>query len=121
MTTIALTLNLPESFAKALAAKHADGLEAAAAVALKAYVTGGRPQINKERDADIVRLILDGKRRADIARDFNLSIVRINQIAAEHNVTTQRPSFQDRQKSDEKRKVNEELKQRIMRDWSDDE
>ena len=120
MTTITLTLNLPESFAKALAAKHSDGLEAAAAFALKAYVTGGRPQINKERDAAIVRLILDGKRRADIAREFTLSIVRINQIAAEHNVTTQRPSIQARKQTDEKRRLNAEVTQRLMREWSDE-
>jgi DNA-binding NarL/FixJ family response regulator len=88
--TTPLTLNLPDSFAQALAAKHPSGLEAAAAVALKAYVTGGRPIINKERDVNIVRLILDGQRRADIAREFNLSIVRINQIAAEHNLTIPR-------------------------------
>lgn len=86
MTT--LVLELPEAFAKALSAKHPDGLEAAAAFALKAYVTGGRPQINKERDANIVRLILDGKRRADIAKEFGISLVRVNQIAAEHGGLT---------------------------------
>jgi transposase len=95
MTT--LVLELPDAFAKALSAKHPGGLEAAAAVALKAYLTGGRPVINKDRDAAIVRLILDGKRRADIAKEFDLSIVRINQIAAEHSLTQQRPSFQQRQ------------------------
>lgn len=121
MTTITLTLNLPEPFAKALAAKHTDGLEAAAAIALRAYVTGGRPQINKDRDAAIVRLILDGKRRADIAREFSLSVVRINQIAAEHNVTTQRSSFQERKQAADKRKVDEEVKQKLLRQWADDE
>jgi len=90
MTTITLTLQLPEQFAKVLASRHPSGLEAAAAVALKAYVTGGRPVINKERDVGIIRLILDGKRRADIAREYNLSVVRINQIAAEHNLTIPR-------------------------------
>lgn len=81
MTT--LVLELPDTFAKALADKHPGGLEAAAAVALKAYVTGGRPQINKERDAVIVERIKAGVRRADIAKEFSISLVRVNQIAAE--------------------------------------
>ena len=120
MTTITLTLQLPEQFANALAAKHPSGLEAAAAVALKAYVTGGRPIINKDRDAAIVRLILDGKRRADIAKEFDLSIVRINQIAAENQVTTQRPSFQDRQRKKQLAAEQEVVRQRLLREWSDD-
>lgn len=91
MTTITLTLELPEQFAKVLASKHPRGLEAAAAVALKGYVTGGRPVVNTERDKEIIRLILDGKRRADIAREYKLSTIRINQIAAEHNLTNPRP------------------------------
>ena len=82
MTT--LYLELPEAFAKALAKRHPAGLEAAAAVALKAFLKGGRPRINTERDAQIMRLILDGQRRADIAKEYNISIVRINQIAAEN-------------------------------------
>jgi len=81
MTT--LVLKLPDAFAKALAAKHSGGLEAAAAVALKAYLTGGRPVINKERDAAIVEQIKSGARRADIAKEFSISLVRVNQIAAE--------------------------------------
>jgi DNA-binding NarL/FixJ family response regulator len=86
MTT--LHLELPEAFAQALARRHPDGLEAAAAVALKAFLKGGRPRINAERDAQIMRLILDGKRRADIAREYNISIVRINQIAAANKGAT---------------------------------
>jgi len=86
MATITLTLNIPEAFAQALAAKHPAGLEAAAAVALKAYVKGGRPVINTDRDAEIARLILDGVRRADIASAHKLSLVRINQIAAERGI-----------------------------------
>jgi len=81
---ITLVLELPEAFAKALAAKHPGGLDAAAAVALKAYVTGGRPQINKERDTAIIERIKSGARRADIAKEFEISLVRVNQIAAEH-------------------------------------
>jgi hypothetical protein len=120
MTTITLTLELPEAFAKALAAKHPSGLEAAAAVALKAYLTGGRPIINKDRDAEIVRLILDGKRRADIAREYNLSIVRVNQIAAEHDVTTKRPSFQARKNAKATSTAAAELKERLLREWAED-
>lgn len=87
MTT--LVLELPDTFAKALADKHPGGLEAAAAVALKAYVTGGRPQINKERDAAIVERIKSGARRADVAKEFSISLVRVNQIAAEHGDLSQ--------------------------------
>jgi len=114
MTTVTLTLKLPEQFAKVLASKHPQGLEAAAAVALKGYVTGGRPVKNTERDAAIVRLILDGKRRADIAREYNLSIVRVNQIAAEHNVT--RPREVKVKLATER----EAIKQKLLRDWADD-
>jgi hypothetical protein len=111
--TTTLTLNLPDSFAQALAERHPSGLEAAAAVALKAYLTGGRPIINKARDAEIVRLILDGKRRADIARDFNLSIVRVNQLAAEHNATkprTRAPKLTPEQQA---------AKQKLLQEWAD--
>jgi DNA-binding NarL/FixJ family response regulator len=113
MTTVTLTLELPEQFAKVLASKHPQGLEAAAAVALKGYVTGGRPVKNTDRDAAIVRLILDGKRRADIAREYSLSIVRVNQIAAEHNVVKPRNTAP---------KLNAEreaAKQKLLRDWAD--
>jgi DNA-binding NarL/FixJ family response regulator len=86
MTT--LHLELPEAFAQALAKRHPEGLEAAAAVALKAFLKGGRPRINEARDDQIMRLILDGQRRADIAREYNISIVRINQIAAANKGAT---------------------------------
>jgi len=118
--TTTLTLNLPDAFAQALAAKHPSGLEAAAAVALKAYLTGGRPIINKERDASIVHLILDGQRRADIAKEFNLSIVRINQIAAEHNATIPRPSLQARHAKAKLGADQEAAKQKLLRDWADE-
>jgi hypothetical protein len=118
MTTVTLTLDLPEQFAKALAAKHPSGLEAAAAVALRAYLTGGRPIVNKDRDAAIVRLILDGKRRADIAKEFDLSIVRINQIAAENNVTTPRESMHSRAIKAKLSAEQEAAKQKLLREWS---
>jgi hypothetical protein len=114
MTTVTLTLQLPEQFAKVLASKHPQGLEAAAAVALKGYVTGGRPVKNTDRDAAIIRLILDGQRRADIAREHNLSLVRINQIAAEHNVTKPRPS------TPKLTSEREAIKQKLLRDWADE-
>lgn len=48
--------------------------------------TVGRPRINQERDAKLYARIKAGFTQAQVAAEFNLSIVRVGQIAARHRL-----------------------------------
>lgn len=48
--------------------------------------TVGRPRINQERDAKLYARIKSGVTQAQVAAEFNLSIVRVGQIAARHRL-----------------------------------
>lgn len=77
-----LVLEIPIAVYDELAAKHPRGAEAAAAVAIKTYLTAGRPVKNAQRDALIYSRSLQKVRQADIAKEFGLSLIRVQQIIA---------------------------------------
>jgi Mor family transcriptional regulator len=80
--TARLIIELPIALYDALAAKNPKGAEAAAVVALKTYLISGRPVKNAERDAKIFERSRQGVRQNAIAREFGLSLIRIQQIIA---------------------------------------
>jgi hypothetical protein len=76
--------------------------------------------VNSERDNAIVAHLKDGKRYADVAFTFGLSITRVSQLAAMNGITNNRPSQIERQKKVAQIKLNEEATQRLMQEWSDE-
>jgi hypothetical protein len=80
--TTKLALDLPDSFAKALADKHPSGdLHEAAAHALTAYLDPTR--LHKERNEAIRAAVMGGQSRSNVAKKFNLSLIRVHQIMAQ--------------------------------------
>jgi hypothetical protein len=80
--TTKLALDLPDDFARALAAKHpSNDLHEAAAHALQSYLD---PKIlNDPRDQAIRDAVKGGLSRGAVAKKFNLSLIRVHQIMAE--------------------------------------
>jgi DNA-directed RNA polymerase specialized sigma subunit len=83
-----LSLDLPDTFADALANSHeSKDLHMAAAAALMAWVKRTpytKPDLTK-RDAEIVERVLQKhETRANVAKAYNLSEIRIHQIIAKH-------------------------------------
>lgn len=93
--TARLIIELPIAVYDALAAKHSKGAEAAAVVALKTYLVSGRPVKNAERDALIYERSLQKVRQADIAKEFNLSLIRVQQIIANEHAKRRNAWQQD--------------------------
>jgi len=79
--TTKLALDLPDSFAQALADKHPSGdLHEAAAHALQSYLN---PDILHEpRDQAIRTAVLAGTPRPEVAKRWGLSLIRVHQIMA---------------------------------------
>ena len=81
--TTKLALDLPDSFAQALAAKHPSGdLHEAAAHALLSYLDPKK--LHEQRNADIRAAVQGGESRSNVAKKFNLSLIRVHQIMAEN-------------------------------------
>jgi hypothetical protein len=79
--TIKLALDLPDSLAQALAAKHPSGdLHEAAAHALIAYLSP--KELRAPRDKAIVNEVLSGATRPAVAKKYGLSLIRVHQIMA---------------------------------------
>jgi hypothetical protein len=79
--TTKLSLDLPDSLAQALAAKHPSGdLHEAAAHALLSYLDP--KHLHAQRNADIRAAVQGGQSRGAVAKKFNLSLIRIHQIMA---------------------------------------
>jgi hypothetical protein len=79
--TTKLSLDLPDSLAQALAAKHPSGdLHEAAAHALLSYLDP--KHLHAQRNADIRAAVQGGMSRGAVAKKFNLSLIRIHQIMA---------------------------------------
>jgi len=79
--TTKLALDLPDSFAQALADKHHSGdLHEAAAHALTIYLHPERAYT--ERNQAIHAAVNSGIPRGQVAKNFNLSLIRIHQIMA---------------------------------------
>jgi DNA-directed RNA polymerase specialized sigma subunit len=85
-----LSLELPDSFADALTNSHeSKDLHMAAAAALMAWVKPARPAYAKpdlaKRDAEIAERVLQKhETRANVARAYQLSEIRVHQIIAKH-------------------------------------
>ena len=85
-----LTIEIPDHIYVLLNASHPNGATAAAALAIKRHLTAkvstqpGRPKgTNADRDAAITDKALAGTRHASLANEYNLSIIRIQQIVAQ--------------------------------------
>jgi len=79
--TTKLSLDLPDSLAQALAAKHPSGdLHEAAAHALLSYLDP--KHLQAERNLAIRAAVQGGQSRGAVAKRFNLSLIRIHQIMA---------------------------------------
>jgi DNA-binding NarL/FixJ family response regulator len=79
--TTKLALDLPDSLAQALADKHPSGdLHEAAAHALTIYLHPERAYT--ERNQAIHAAVNSGIPRGQVAKNFNLSLIRIHQIMA---------------------------------------
>ena len=80
--TTRLALDLPDALAKALADKHPSGdLHEAAAHALLSYLDP--TQLHKERNEAIRAAVRGGQSRSNVAKRFNLSLIRVHQIMAD--------------------------------------
>jgi Mor family transcriptional regulator len=79
-----LTLTLPAEVYDLLAQAHPRGAEAAAMQALKQYLTAPKPKArdNAARDAEIADKFVAGTRQVQLAKDYDLSYIRIQQIVA---------------------------------------
>jgi hypothetical protein len=81
--TTKLALDLPDSFAQALAAKHPSGdLHEAAAHALLSYLDP--KHLHVERNEAIRAAVQGGLSRGAVAKKFNLSLIRVHQLMAKH-------------------------------------
>ena len=79
--TTKLSLDLPDAFAEALAAKHhSHDLHEAAAHALLSYLDPRK--LHAERNQAIQDAVAGGMSRSAVAKRFNLSLIRIHQIMA---------------------------------------
>jgi hypothetical protein len=79
--TTKLALDLPDSLAQALAAKHPSGdLHEAAAHALLSYIDP--KHLHKQRNIDIRNAVNSGTPRSQVAKNYGLSLIRIHQIMA---------------------------------------
>jgi hypothetical protein len=79
--TTKLSLDLPDAFAKALADKHHSGdLHEAAAHALTIYLHPERAFT--DRNKAIRDAVNSGIPRGQVAKNFNLSLIRVHQIMA---------------------------------------
>ena len=80
--TTKLALDLPDAFAQALADKHPSGdLHEAAAHALQCYLDPQHAYV--QRNADIRAAVMGGLSRSQVAKQFNLSLIRVHQIMAQ--------------------------------------
>jgi hypothetical protein len=94
--TTKLALDLPDSFAQALANSHPSGdLHEAAAYVLTEYLKEGsiigrlaQRADHKARNQSIVERVRSGVPRAEVAREFHLSTIRVHQIMASHAALT---------------------------------
>ncbi|CAB4123488.1 hypothetical protein UFOVP48_4 [uncultured Caudovirales phage] len=83
--TTRLSLDLPDAFAEALAAKHhSHDLHEAAAHALTIYLHPD--QAYTERNQAIRAAVHAGQSRSSVAKQFNLSLIRVHQIMATHPI-----------------------------------
>jgi hypothetical protein len=81
--TTKLSLDLPDSLAQALAAKHPSGdLHEAAAHALLSYLDP--KHLHAERNLAIRAAVQSGLSRGAVAKKFNLSLIRVHQLMAKH-------------------------------------
>jgi len=88
--TTKLSLDLPDSLALALASSHPSGdLHEAAAYVLTEYLKEGsiigrlaQRADHKARNLAIVERVRSGVPRAEVARAFHLSTIRVHQIMA---------------------------------------
>ena len=79
--TTELSLDLPDSLAQALAAKHhSHDLHEAAAHALLSYLDPRR--LHAERNQAIRDAVMGGQSRGAVAKRFHLSLIRVHQIMA---------------------------------------
>jgi len=84
--TTKLSLDLPDSLAQALAAKHPSGdLHEAAAHALLSYLDPRK--LHAERNEAIRAAVAGGQSRGAVAKQFNLSLIRVHQIMASKPLT----------------------------------
>lgn len=77
--TVTISLDLPGEIYDLLQAKHSKGALSAIRTAIKLYLKNGRPVKNAARDAEIYRKC-QTTRYADVAKEYKLSLVRIQQI-----------------------------------------
>jgi len=79
-----LTLTLPAAVYDLLAQAHPKGAEAAAQQALKQYLTKPKPKArdNTARDAEIADKAVAGTPLVQLAKDYDLSYIRIQQIVS---------------------------------------
>jgi len=77
-----LTLTLPAAVYDLLAQAHPKGAEAAAQQALKQYLSKPKPRDNAARDIEIADKFVAGTRQVQLAKDYGLSYIRIQQIVA---------------------------------------
>ena len=84
--TTKLALDLPDTFAKALADKHPSGdLHEAAAHALESYLN---PKVlHDPRDQAIRTEVQAGATRPAVAKRWGLSLIRVHQIMAQAMAT----------------------------------
>ena len=81
--TTKLSLDLPDALAQALADKHHSGdLHEAAAHALTIYLHPD--QTYTQRNEAIRDAVHAGRSRGAVAKQFNLSLIRVHQIMATH-------------------------------------
>lgn len=83
--TTKLSLDLPDAFAEALAAKHhSHDLHEAAAHALMGYLDPRK--LHEDRNAAIRSAVHAGASRGAVAKQFHLSLIRVHQIMATHPI-----------------------------------
>lgn len=81
--TTRLSLDLPDALAQALADKHhSHDLHEAAAHALLSYLDPRK--LHTERNEAIRDAVHAGRSRGAVAKQFNLSLIRVHQIMATH-------------------------------------
>ena len=79
--TTRLSLDLPDALAQALADKHPSGdLHEAAAHALLSYLDPRK--LHTQRNQAIRDAVTGGLSRSQVAKKFNLSLIRVHQIMA---------------------------------------
>ena len=74
-----LSIDLPDTVYDLLAHAHPKGAEAAASIAIKRYL---KAVANSTRDQEIADKAVAGTPQTQLAKDYDLSYVRIQQIVA---------------------------------------